>query len=1519
VSARIQASPLDTITIDGGPHTLWWGVQNSDGHYEDGDTPPPQILRQMQPNARFVVTAADPVKRMYSDYYFLDDNLKPVSSNDRLIERYEAAKEREAQHATLAAQKDQEITEKVHSLETKLRALAEQQPDSVDEAEKERLNWELRQATDARREQESEGHALRRELESVTRDRDQALSDEKARGLPHRTEKSAEQFHSRAKVQVGVMTQCVALRMATDRAYYTGSGRISTAVWDAFMPEIDNFPKPSSEIVDTAEAWAAIGRGSAKGSSNKARGLAEWWQSMTHLAAGGSSGGGDEYSLLIGSVSPQTYWKARTGIAARDTVLTSSGSKASDEVLLQAFFRASQECAHDRHRLARGGWGRLSIGLYALFYEKWLEYFPPSAFHWARLEHYDGHERAHLAAIFSFLGVGSGNTEGGRGGEGEGEREGENADRFWGPILHGRTANVNHHSREPMMQQTEQLLRSFYLPYNLLLARLLRTDRGEKATASKSKGNRGRDSEEEGETFTAWIYAAEVPGLSTPDGAKTASSIPSSPGAANSGSTATAAAAAVADTSAGNSNSVMSDFQKKVDLEKRKRAAALARMKHGIGIEKPHPHHLPPGVGVRDDEEGEGIVGGRGRGAEHVNQHGHLSEGRHLHSGAADGDAADGDAGDSATKKTDPQRARLRGAALDRLRDFEEDDERRGPPNPPGLHNGKKDTPFYTQPVALKPRSFETAGLPGSRAEASHSGGAFANGGSGSSSPFDTFLDSGHVVDSQRWDAQRTRQAAGLEKEAERIVPKKEGEDDSATAIKNKPYSHAEAIEHLCAAAFTQDIGALRFLLWETGIPPDTFSSGNPSSTAIYHGTVTKNAVVYARDKRRQGSSGSGGDGGGGGSYGAGTGGDDDGDTESEKSSNDIAVTANNVIRDPPSSLRAGDNGGDFPLPPYEHSSANAWGCLALVKGMADAHSKSHVFSALKGRPSWLTPYLSPPSEVEIEVGNGKDNSTSTERVSVYDDTARTVQATHSVLSLDIKEALADSTRNVSAWLAAAGTTVRALDQWGDTPLLHAASGGLLALTETILDHLRTSIVFPEHITAEEDRAKLTKEVLYFDVNRPNSRGRTALHFALAAGHARVARVLVDAGADLDFEDYNSVSPRSMLSTPGAVSAEQAHELFGVTQRSPRKIKRLAHPGNTTNQAKPFPEGWAAGEGGWSGERLAGFVDDMQCDVDQYWAEEITAGDLFNKYFAQQKPVLIRGLITKEDWPGIDRYAAEELARSALGEIKVSVSDIPYANKFGGAARIDMTLREYVKEVQSKAMPGGKHPWYVFKGHPIPKQSEAIDSLVPYRNTPTPDMLHYAFLQQSKHNPQAHHAMPPGATARDPRSRNLFINAQWAVGGAGTGAPVHYHNTAWNMLVYGAKKWYLYSPRNAIMSNRQILDYVESDLVHFGNRGRVKTKDSSSYHSINTPLQNYSVAPMVCVQTAGDVMIVPESWGHGVLNIEDSVAVATESKSSMWRPLGYDVARFIPSDFDNRDPGKARESVRKAAERNEVL
>ena len=58
---------------------------------------------------------------------------------------------------------------------------------------------------------------------------------------------------------------------------------------------------------------------------------------------------------------------------------------------------------------------------------------------------------------------------------------------------------------------------------------------------------------------------------------------------------------------------------------------------------------------------------------------------------------------------------------------------------------------------------------------------------------------------------------------------------------------------------------------------------------------------------------------------------------------------------------------------------------------------------------------------------------------------------------------------------------------------------------------------------------------------------------------------------------------------------------------------------------------------------------------------------------------------------------------------------------------------------------------------------------------------------------------------------------------------------------------------------------------------------------------------MTCVQQAGDLMIVPESWAHGVLNLQDSVAVATELRDNLLRVP--DGASTVKAQMSSRKKG----------------
>ena len=106
-----------------------------------------------------------------------------------------------------------------------------------------------------------------------------------------------------------------------------------------------------------------------------------------------------------------------------------------------------------------------------------------------------------------------------------------------------------------------------------------------------------------------------------------------------------------------------------------------------------------------------------------------------------------------------------------------------------------------------------------------------------------------------------------------------------------------------------------------------------------------------------------------------------------------------------------------------------------------------------------------------------------------------------------------------------------------------------------------------------------------------------------------------------------------------------------------------------------------------------------------------------------------------------------------------------------------MPLAQYINEMRAHNITGGPHPWYVFQGTPL-RNAPPDSSLVAYNRVPTPptiaEAMHYVNMGRNY--------MTTFRFEQDKKvesRRKNFVNAQWALGGEGTGAPVHHHNTAW--------------------------------------------------------------------------------------------------------------------------------------------
>ena len=108
-------------------------------------------------------------------------------------------------------------------------------------------------------------------------------------------------------------------------------------------------------------------------------------------------------------------------------------------------------------------------------------------------------------------------------------------------------------------------------------------------------------------------------------------------------------------------------------------------------------------------------------------------------------------------------------------------------------------------------------------------------------------------------------------------------------------------------------------------------------------------------------------------------------------------------------------------------------------------------------------------------------------------------------------------------------------------------------------------------------------------------------------------------------------------------------------------------------------------------------------------------------------------------------------------------------------------------------------------------------------------------------------------------SSNLSVLLhQFLVGPKGSGSPPHFHGHALNLLVYGVKRWYLWPPAEAHFDLCPVWEWQEE---HMRGRGRGGGEGGKWKE---------------CVQLPGDVVFVPEGWGHAVVNTEHSIAVAYE-------------------------------------------
>ena len=114
-------------------------------------------------------------------------------------------------------------------------------------------------------------------------------------------------------------------------------------------------------------------------------------------------------------------------------------------------------------------------------------------------------------------------------------------------------------------------------------------------------------------------------------------------------------------------------------------------------------------------------------------------------------------------------------------------------------------------------------------------------------------------------------------------------------------------------------------------------------------------------------------------------------------------------------------------------------------------------------------------------------------------------------------------------------------------------------------------------------------------------------------------------------------------------------------------------------------------------------------------------------------------------------------------------------------------------------------------------------------------------------------SLPSWATAAGVRPASHGV--QFFMGPANSGAPMHFHGAAYNLLVHGRKRWLLTPPGHSTFSMLPARKWLSTRLP------QLRARNASVFE---------------CEQHAGDMLVLPDLWGHLTINMEISVGVAQE-------------------------------------------
>ena len=151
------------------------------------------------------------------------------------------------------------------------------------------------------------------------------------------------------------------------------------------------------------------------------------------------------------------------------------------------------------------------------------------------------------------------------------------------------------------------------------------------------------------------------------------------------------------------------------------------------------------------------------------------------------------------------------------------------------------------------------------------------------------------------------------------------------------------------------------------------------------------------------------------------------------------------------------------------------------------------------------------------------------------------------------------------------------------------------------------------------------------------------------------------------------------------------------------------------------------------------------------------------------------------------------------------------------------------------------------------------------------DFSPFLFMEDIKNNWTTQ--QQPNKEEKTPNHDQHQKFPQFALGGIGSGSPMHMHCDAINGLVFGEKVWFLLPPSSSFYSKSHPSHWL-CDMMEEEKKRKKREAEGKEEGEGEGGVRAEEV--MMCLQGAGEAMFVPRRWGHSTLNILNSVGIAIE-------------------------------------------